>query len=355
MIKPIRFNPQDLLTQSLIDSHALAIQELQAIVGGQSLDHRDIEQTLVYIENYSDLDLEFAAVVGLENPVHKEPTTDPATFMYSDIAFTTIVPSVASGHEGRFAVLQQAIPKSGRGLAIIQGVVRVKVIFATGTEKWADITDGSTATLTAAATGSARILWREGSGAGTVWCACLIGCGGAGGGGTDTSASFTAHYSMSRFYESYPEECTFWTLTGCLNSFLQIALDVRRCQENVYTGNHPGNTKARANGGFAGNCIASWLGDDSEWIELAYTARDKDGVIIGTGVQAITDFHIHARVTTAGLLELRTTNDSLTLSCVISGAVWRKSYPGGTGTIEFGAGGCHDDRVWGDGVWEPPT
>jgi len=182
MIKPIRFNPDDLLTRQLIDSHALAIQELQAIVGGNPHDHRDIEQTLVYIENYSDLDLEFAAVVGLENPVHKEPTEDPATFMYSDIAFTTIVPSVASGHEGRFAVLQQAIPKSGRGLAIIQGIVRVKVIFATGTEKWADITDGSTATLTAAATGSARILWREGTGAGTVWCACLIGCGGSGGG-----------------------------------------------------------------------------------------------------------------------------------------------------------------------------
>ena len=177
MIKPIRFNPQDLLTQPLIDSHALAIQELQAIVGGNPHDHRDIEQTLVYIENYSDHDLEYAAVVGLENPVHKEPTEDPNTFMYSDIAFTTIVPSVASGHEGRFAVLQQAIPKSGRGLAIIQGIVRVKVIFTTGTEKWADITDGSTATLTAAASGSAWILWREGSGTGTVWAVCLIGGG----------------------------------------------------------------------------------------------------------------------------------------------------------------------------------
>ena len=112
-------------------------------------------------------------------------------------------------------------------------------------------------------------------------------------------------------------------------------------------------TEARINGGFTGNGIATWLGDDSEWIELEYTAHDKDGVIIATGVEAITDFHIHARVTTAGLLELRTTNDSLTLSCVISGAVWRKTYPAAPGTIEFGAGGCHDDSEWGDGVWEP--
>ena len=355
MIKPIRFNPQDYLTQPLIDSHALAIQELQAIIGGLMPDHRDVEQAMVYVKNNTGSDLTKGAVVALGDPIYSDPTGDEAMFLHGELAFTGETPSETGGHEGKFAVLDQAIGKGNVGVACIQGVVRVKVIFATGTEKWADITDGSTATLTAAATGSAKILWREGSGAGTVWCACLIGCGGAGGGGTDTSASFTAHYSMSRFYESYPEECTFWTLTGCLNSFLQIALVVRRCQENVYIGNHPGNTEARANGGFAGNCIASWLGDDSEWIELAYTARDKDGVIIGTGVQAITDFHIHARVTTAGLLELRTTNDSLTLSCVISGAVWRKSYPGGTGTIEFGAGGCHDDRVWGDGVWEPPT
>jgi hypothetical protein len=41
------------------------------------------------------------------------------------------------------------------------------------------------------------------------------------------------------------------------------------------------------------------------------------------------------------------------LSCVIAGAVWRKSYPEAPGTIEFGAGGCHDDATWGDGVWEP--
>jgi len=358
MIKPIRFNPQDLLTQPLIDSHALAIQELQAIVGGQIPDHRDVEQAMVYVKNDTGSDLTKGAVVALGDPIYDDPTGDEAMFLHGELAFTGGTPHETYGDAGKFAVLDQAIGNGNVGVACIQGVVRVKVIFATGTEKWADITDGSTATLTAAATGSARILWRDEPASDwpeTVWAVCLIGAGGAGG-GTDTSASFTAHYSMSQYYESFPEECTFWSLAGCLNSFLQICLDVRECEYDLPTGDHPGNTEARTHGGFAGNGVASWLGDDTEWIELAYTAHDKDGVIIASGVEAISGFHFHARVTTAGLLELRTTNDSLmTLSFVVAGAVWRKSYPAAPGTIEFGAGGCHDDTEWGDGVWEPPA
>ena len=176
MIKPIRFNPQDYLTQPLIDSHALAIQELQAIVGGNPHDHRDIEQAMVYVKNDTGSDLTKGAVVALGDPIYSDPTGDEAMFLHGELAFTGETPSETGGHEGKFAVLDQAIGNGNVGVACIQGVVRVKVIFTTGTEEWADITDGSTATLTAAATGSARILWREGTGAGTVWCACLIGC-----------------------------------------------------------------------------------------------------------------------------------------------------------------------------------
>jgi len=182
MIKPIRFNPQDLLTQPLIDSHALAIQELQAIIGGLMPDHRDVEQAMVYVKNDTGSDLTKGAIVGLGDPIYSDPTGDEAMFLHGELAFTGETPSETGGHEGKFAVLDQAIGNGNVGVACIQGVVRVKVIFATGTEKWADITDGSTATLTAAATGSARILWREGTGAGTVWCACLVGCGVSGGG-----------------------------------------------------------------------------------------------------------------------------------------------------------------------------
>ncbi|HUX00924.1 MAG TPA: hypothetical protein VMY35_08080, partial [Phycisphaerae bacterium] len=63
------------------------------------------------------------------------------------------------------------------------------------------------------------------------------------GGGAAETASFTAHYSMSQAYESFPEECTFWTLAGCLNSFLQICLDLRMCEEDLPGGDHPGNTE----------------------------------------------------------------------------------------------------------------
>jgi len=81
-------------------------------------------------------------------------------------------------HEGKFAVLQDPLAAGNTALSTIQGVVRVKVAFTTGDEKWADITDGDSTCLTAAASGSARILWREGSGTGTVWAVCLIGAGG---------------------------------------------------------------------------------------------------------------------------------------------------------------------------------
>ena len=77
----------------------------------------------------------------------------------------------ATGGEGKFAILLDACLKDGVVDACVSGVTICKLVVGTGEEdyEWADITDGSTETLTVnASRGSARILSKE-SGVGTKW------------------------------------------------------------------------------------------------------------------------------------------------------------------------------------------
>jgi hypothetical protein len=181
--------------------------------------------------------------------------------------------------------------------------------------------------------------------------------------GRQKVAAFCAHYAGS-------SETTgaFYSVVGCLNSLVQIGLDVRLCSDNGLAGDHPGNTRTRLSGGSAGmafgNTIATWSGDDSQWIDLAYMAVAADGSEIGSGVEAVADFNIQCRVMPAGVLELRVVNDRLPglyfNACVIAGAVWVTPFGSPPGTIEFGNGEDHEkvdipegESVWGDGVWEP--
>lgn len=181
--------------------------------------------------------------------------------------------------------------------------------------------------------------------------------------GRQKVAAFCAHYA------GYDETTgAFYSVTSCLNSLVQIALDVRLCSDNGSFGDHPGNTDAKlsgkAVGSYWGNTIATWSGSpDGQWIDLAYCARAADGSVIGSGTEAIDDVFIQARVTAAGILELRLVNNTTAISgvlCMIAGAVWVTPYGSPPGTIEFGNGDFHEtldipegDSVWGDGVWEP--
>ncbi len=180
--------------------------------------------------------------------------------------------------------------------------------------------------------------------------------------GRQKVSAFCAHYA------GYDETTgAFFSVPGCLNSFVQIALDMRLCSDNGLQGDHPGNTETQpggSNGSSWGNTIATWTGSpDGQWIDLTYTARDHDGLLVGSGVQAVNGVFIQARVTAAGLLELRLVNTTTAISgvlCVIAGAVWATPYGAAPGTIEFGSGEFHEavdiaegDSVWGDGVWEP--
>lgn len=308
---------------------------------------------ILTVRNDSGADADRFEVLGLDEPVF--PPEDKNADFSRGVVMSCVTPADPD-HLGAFVILLEPIADGAVGRALVQGPVYVQVqIDDADVADWADIDDGETSSLLAASSGAAKILWYDSASApGTVWAVVLLG-GGAAAAVTADDGSFCAHYSMSAYYEAWPEEVTFWSLAGCLNSIVQIAVDVRKCQYDLPSGNHPGNTEARTNNGFAGNCIASWEGDDDVWFELSYTAHDEAGDPIGSGQEAITDFHVQARVKTDGTLELRTVNDGAYLSCVIAGAVWRKSHPAAPGTIEFGAGGCHDDTTWGDGVWEPPA
>ena len=181
--------------------------------------------------------------------------------------------------------------------------------------------------------------------------------------GRQKVAAFCAHYA------GYNETTdAFYSVAGCLNSLVQIGLDLRLCSDNGLAGDHPGNAQTRLSGGLAGmafgNTIATWSGDDTQWIDLAYRAIAADGSAIGSGVSAIVCFNIQCRVTAAGDLELRVVNGLPAgfyfNACVIAGAVWVTPFGSPPGTIEFGNGEDHEkvdvqegDSVWGDGVWEP--
>jgi len=191
--------------------------------------------------------------------------------------------------------------------------------------------------------------------------------------GGESVFAFTAHYAGS-----IETTAAFVSYTGFLHSLIDIGLDLRLCTTNGDVGGegqHPGYQKTLRSGALVGtawgNCIATWGGDDDEWFDLSYTAIDGDGTDLGHGKSAIADFNIQARVTTAGVLEIRIDNglaDGFYFNgSVIEGFVRRIACPTPPGTsevpiIEFGNGHDHEDLdmeeipegvEWGDGIWYP--
>ena len=157
-----------------------------------------------------------------------------------------------------------------------------------------------------------------------------------GDGTPDSGGSFTKHYIGA---SSTPETVAIpYTLDGCLNSLLFIGLDVRECS----TGPHPGYSNTLMSGGQYGiawgNPIATWSGDDSNWMSLVYAATDIAGADIGHGIEAIPNVDIQARVTAAGVLEFQIYNQSSAREAfVVMGAIWRKVCDDPPGD-SFGAG-----------------
>ena len=83
-------------------------------------------------------------------------------------------------HLGRFAILTGPIPNGKIGQAAVAGVCVAKVDVQAEDDGFADIADGSTASLTSGPSGAATILWKE-TGTGEKW--AIVRFGGGGGAG----------------------------------------------------------------------------------------------------------------------------------------------------------------------------
>lgn len=175
-----RANPGDPL-EIPASLHNATIEAVEAYLrakgfaGGTGAAQRP-RQALVWCKNATGGDLAAGAVLGLDGPlVDDDPVDAEDAFLFNELILAGIEPADPT-HLGKFAVLVDPILDGQIGRAIVQGVVRVQVeITTTDEEKWCDVDDGETGNLLAADGGSARILWREGDGPGTVWCLCLLG------------------------------------------------------------------------------------------------------------------------------------------------------------------------------------
>lgn len=189
---------------------------------GGTMGRRAPTQALVLVSNDTGADLAIGGVVGLDGPIWPGYNTDPDPgtagekfFLGAELVFSGIEPTAAA-HTGRFAVAVEPILNGAAGRACVQGVVKVKVqIDDLNVATWADVTDVESGYLTATASGSARILWHEGAGTGTVWCICLIGCGTNRGcfpvdlaqvGGTDGNATTAASWTYDVTDPMAPED-----------------------------------------------------------------------------------------------------------------------------------------------------
>ncbi|HXG09467.1 MAG TPA: hypothetical protein VNK04_06730 [Gemmataceae bacterium] len=122
---------------------------------------------IVKVRNASGADQGRFAVLGLTKPIIL-PTNNLDEFK-RQVTFEGVVP-VKYVHHGRFAVLLEPIAASKIGLAVVAGVVPVRLQVSLGQlYDCAEIIDGSTQALRNQPHGSARVLWVETGGSTERW------------------------------------------------------------------------------------------------------------------------------------------------------------------------------------------
>ena len=125
---------------------------------------------LVLVRNDSGADWQRFDVLGVSGPVF-DPAADEDAFK-NQPALVGVTPTEAS-HAGRFVVLLEPVAAGEVGLACGSGVCLVHIYVEDASLKFADVNDGSAASLKTSRTGSATILWKAGS-TGTVWAVVKI-------------------------------------------------------------------------------------------------------------------------------------------------------------------------------------
>jgi len=139
---------------------------------------RELTGLPILIRNDSGSDLDRHEIIGITGCVFT--STDDGFF--ERIVLTGDRPE-AGTHEGKFAVLDVAIPNGEIGRAVVDGVVACQINVTDSGHEYADISDGDSSTLASGSTGTAQILHIE-SGTGDQWAIVrLMGAVGGGSGG----------------------------------------------------------------------------------------------------------------------------------------------------------------------------
>jgi len=125
---------------------------------------------LLLVRNDSGADRLRFDVLGVSGPVF-DPAADEEAFK-NQHALAGVTPTEA-GHTGKFVVLLEPVAAGAIGLACAEGVCPVHIYVEDAALKFADVNNGTAASLKTSRTGSATILWKAGS-TGTVWAVVKI-------------------------------------------------------------------------------------------------------------------------------------------------------------------------------------
>lgn len=114
---------------------------------------------VVKVKNASGSDQARFAILGLDSPII-QPADNLSEFQ-RQVTFQGVVP-VQNDHAGRFAVLLEPLPAGQIGLAVVAGVVPVRLtVDPNRLYNHAEIIPGNTTQLRNLPHGSARVLWIE--------------------------------------------------------------------------------------------------------------------------------------------------------------------------------------------------
>lgn len=128
---------------------------------------------VVKVKNASGADQVRFAILGLASPII-QPNDNPDEFK-RQVTFQGVAP-VQNDHAGRFAVLLEPLPAGKIGLAVIAGVVPVRlVVDSAQLYDHAEIINGSTQALRNLPHGSARVLWVEDTSSTERWAIVRLG------------------------------------------------------------------------------------------------------------------------------------------------------------------------------------
>lgn len=134
-------------------------------------DHKKVaalrQAGIVKVKNASGVDQERFAILGLTEPIILP--SDSIDEFKRQVAFNGVVP-VKNDHRGKFAVLLEPIGEGKIGLAVISGVVPVRLkVDPDQFYDRAEIIDADTGKLLNVPHGSARVLWIDAIGSVERW------------------------------------------------------------------------------------------------------------------------------------------------------------------------------------------